>query len=132
MKIISMLFYFFAHHGAWSFFVLLLVGSAISFLRNSVFYVIILFILALANVFTGQFLNAVFLAHYGETGSAVITLEEETSSTINDSAIWDYDAVVKTADGKDVLTDFFLQLLLPYILFVMQLLFRLEESVFCS
>jgi len=101
-----MLFYFFAHHGAWSFFVLLLSGVVISFWRKSIFYVIIGFILALVNVFTGQFVNAVFLAHYGERGSAVVTLEEETSSTINDSAIWDYDAVVKTADGKDVVTDF--------------------------
>jgi len=106
MKILSMLFYFFAHHGAWSFLVLLLVGSAISFWRNSVFYVIMGFILALANVFTGQFLNAVFLAHYGEKGSAVITMAEETNSHLNDSPIWDYDAVVKTADGKDVVTDF--------------------------
>jgi hypothetical protein len=106
MKILSMLLYFFAHHGAWSFLVLLLAGIAISLLRNSAFYVITGFILAIANVFTGQFVNAVFLAHYGEKGSAVITMAEETNSTLNDSAIWDYDAVVKTADGRDVVTDF--------------------------
>jgi hypothetical protein len=106
MKILSMFFYFFAHHGAWSFFLLLFAGIAISFWRNRIFYVIISFILALANVFTGQFVNAVFLAHFGERGSAVVTLEEETSSTLNDSAIREYDAVVKTADGKDVVTDF--------------------------
>ncbi|KIO76195.1 hypothetical protein TH53_16420 [Pedobacter lusitanus] len=106
MKILSMLFYFFAHHGAWAFFVLLLAGVIISFWRNSIFYVVMSFILALANVFTGQFVNAAFLAHFGQTGSAVITLEQETSAMLNDSPIWDYDAVVKTADGKDVVTDF--------------------------
>lgn len=106
MKILSMLFYFFAHHGAWSFFVLLIIGIILSFWRSSVFYVILGFVLALANVFTGQFVNAAFLAHYGVRGSAVVTLEQETSSTLNDSPIWDYDAVVQTADGKDVVTDF--------------------------
>ncbi|QNK61355.1 hypothetical protein H7F33_12340 [Pedobacter sp. PAMC26386] len=106
MKILSMLFYFFAHHGAWSFLVLLLFGMGMSVWRNSLFYVIFCFILAIANVFTGQFVNAVFLAHYGETGSAVITMAEETSSTLNESPIWDYDVVVKTADGRDVVTDF--------------------------
>jgi len=106
MKILSMLFYFFAHHGAWSFVVLLVTGIVISFWRSSVFYVILSFVLALANVFTGQFVNAAFLAHYGVRGSAVVTLEQETSSTLNDSPIWDYDAVIQTADGKDVVTDF--------------------------
>ncbi|MBB5644378.1 hypothetical protein [Pedobacter cryoconitis] len=106
MKILSMLFYFFAHHGAWSFLVLLITGIVLSFWRSSIFYVILSFILALANVFTGQFVNAAFLAHYGVRGSAVVTLEQETSSTLNDSPIWDYDAVVHTADGKDVVTDF--------------------------
>lgn len=106
MKILSMLFYFFAHHGAWSFFVLLITGIIISFWRRSIFYVVLSFILSIANVFTGQFVNAAFLAHFGVRGSAVVTLEKETSSTLNDSAIWDYDVVVQTADGKDVVTDF--------------------------
>ena len=106
MKILSMFFYFLAHHGAWSFFLILITGVVISFWRSRVFYVVLSFVLALANVFTGQFVNATFLAHFGVRGSAVVTLEQETSSTLNDSPIWDYDAVVQTADGKDVVTDF--------------------------
>jgi hypothetical protein len=40
------------------------------------------------------------------TGSAVIVHSEETSSTLNDNNIWYYQAVVRTADGRNVETDF--------------------------
>lgn len=101
-----MLFYFFAHHGAWSFVVLFLTGSLFSFWRKNLTYVIIAFILAILNVFTGQFANAFFLNCFGERGSAVITLSKETNSTLNDQYIWDYDVVMKTKEGKDVVTEF--------------------------
>lgn len=103
---LSMLFYFFAHHGGWSFFALMFVGIALSTWRKTITYVIIAFVLAILNVFTGQFVNAIFLNQFGERGSAVITLSKETSSTLNDQYIWDYDVVMKTADGKDVVTEF--------------------------
>ncbi|MBB6502585.1 hypothetical protein [Pedobacter cryoconitis] len=106
LKLLSMVFYFFAHHGAWSFVILLFVGIGLSIWRHKVFYVIMGFILAVLNVFTGQFVNAVFLAQWGTEGSAVVTLATETNSRLNDEYIWDYDVVVKTADGKDVVTDF--------------------------
>lgn len=50
--------------------------------------------------------NAAFLNAAGVTGSAVIVHAEETSSTLNDSPIWYYEAVVRTADGHDVETSF--------------------------
>jgi hypothetical protein len=35
-----------------------------------------------------------------------VTHSRETSSTLNDQPIWAYDAVLKTADGRDVVTGF--------------------------
>ncbi|PTT02832.1 hypothetical protein DBR11_03945 [Pedobacter sp. HMWF019] len=101
-----MLFYFFAHHGAWSFLVLIFVGIVLSIWQKTITYVILVFVLAIFNVFTGQFVNAIFLNQFGIRGSAIITLSKETSSTLNDQYIWDYDVVMKTADGKDVVTKF--------------------------
>ena len=64
------------------------------------------FVIGFANIFLGSMANAVFLNAYGTYGTAVITHEEETSSQLNDANIWEYDAVVRTADGKDVKTGF--------------------------
>jgi hypothetical protein len=52
------------------------------------------------NFFTGHMLNALFLNAFGTTGSAVIVHSQETNSQLNDQYIWDYDAVLKTADGR--------------------------------
>ena len=60
----------------------------------------------MVNVFAGHVANALFLNAYGTLGSAVVTYEEETSSQLNDQNIWAYDAVVKTADGEDVVAEF--------------------------
>ncbi|GLQ42160.1 hypothetical protein GCM10007902_20100 [Dyella nitratireducens] len=59
-------------------------------------------LLAIANVFLGHIVNALFLNANGVIGTAVIVHAEQTSSTLNDQYIWDYDAVLKTADGQDV------------------------------
>lgn len=56
--------------------------------------------------FFGSALNAMFLNAVGTTGTAVIVHSEETSSTLNDNTIWYYQAVVRTADGRNVETDF--------------------------
>ncbi len=106
MKILSLLFYFLAHHGVWSFLVFLTLGTLLWAWRKKAIYIIIAFILAILNVFTGQFANAWFLARFGTRGSAVITFSQQTNSTLNDEYIWDYDVVVKTAEGKDIVTGF--------------------------
>lgn len=64
------------------------------------------FVIGFANIFLGSMVNAIFLNAYGTYGTAVITHEEETSSQLNDSNIWEYDAVVRTADGRDVKAGF--------------------------
>ena len=55
---------------------------------------------------TAHIFNAWFLEAYGVDGTAVITQSEETSSTLNDQSVWAYDAVMKTAEGQDVVTRF--------------------------
>ncbi len=106
MKGLSMLLYFLAHHGAWSFAALLLLGIALSVWRKTITYVIIAFFLAMLNIFTGQFLNAWFLAHNGLKGTALITFSRQTNSTLNDQYIWEYDVLIQTAEGKDIITEF--------------------------
>jgi hypothetical protein len=56
--------------------------------------------------FTEHILNALFLNACGTNGSAVIVHSQETNSQLNDQYIWDYDAVLKTADGRDVVIQF--------------------------
>jgi len=63
-------------------------------------------VLGVASPFFASAANAAFLNAAGTTGSAVIVHAEETSSTLNDSPIWYYEAVVRTADGQDVETSF--------------------------
>lgn len=62
------------------------------------------FVFAVINVFTGHVVNALFLNAVGVTGSAVIVHSTETSSTLNDRNIWEYDVVLKTSDGHDIAT----------------------------
>jgi hypothetical protein len=62
--------------------------------------------LAIANGFAGQFLNAWFLNKYGIESTAIITSDIETSSTLNEQYIHDYEAIVKKQDGKYVTTTF--------------------------
>ncbi|RXS97132.1 hypothetical protein [Silvibacterium dinghuense] len=56
--------------------------------------------------FIGSSINALFLHQFGTYGSAVITHEEQTNSTLNDQYIWAYDGVLRTADGRDVKISF--------------------------
>ncbi|WP_378105936.1 hypothetical protein [Chryseobacterium sp. sg2396] len=66
----------------------------------------IAFILSIGNVIGGQFLNAWFLNKYGTESTAVITSDVETSSTLNDRYIHDYEAIVKKQNGSYVTTFF--------------------------
>ncbi len=83
-------------------------GAASALLRNRAWMALSVagFVIGFANIFLGSMANAIFLNAHGTYGTAVITHEEETSSQLNDSNIWEYDAVVRTADGQDVKTRF--------------------------
>lgn len=106
MKAISIILYFLSNHPVWGFLLIFAFFSLIAILRGKIFYMILAFTLAFANIFATHFLNAWFLNTFGEKGTAVITNAEQTNSTLNDEYIWDYDAVIKTPEGKDVVTAF--------------------------
>lgn len=111
--IISALLYFLSQHSLLSFPILTLFGLAIGFAlaywRGNPAWLslgIVGFVVGMFNIFTGSMVNGAFLNAYGTYGSAVITHGEETSSQLNDQNIWAYDAVIRTADGRDVKTSF--------------------------
>ena len=113
MTTLSAFFFFISQHSLLSLPLWILAGFAlggtVSALRRNPAWMalsVIGFGIGIANIFLGSMANATFLNVYGTYGTAVITHEEETSSQLNDANIWEYDAVVRTVDGKDVKTGF--------------------------
>jgi len=100
MSILSRVFYFFGHHGLLAFLLLMVIGILIFIKRQNVLYIVLAFLLGMANVFTGQFANSLFLNAFGVRSTAVITDAEETSSQLNDQNIWEYQYIVKGLDGE--------------------------------
>lgn len=64
------------------------------------------FLAAMFNIFLTHYLNALFLNAVGTEGTAIVVYAEETNSTYNDRYIWEYEAVLKTSEGQDVVTNF--------------------------
>ena len=113
MTTLSAFFFFISQHSLLSLPLWILagfvLGGTVSALRRNPAWMALSvagFPIGIANIFVGSMANATFLNAYGTYGTAVITHEEETSSQLNESNIWAYDAVVRTADGKDVKTGF--------------------------
>lgn len=113
MVVLSAFFFFISQHSLlslplWILAGLTLGGAASKLFRNPIWMGLgaIGFAIGIANIFLGSMTNATFLNAYGTYGTAVITHEEETASQLNDANIWEYDAVVRTADGRDVKTSF--------------------------
>lgn len=113
MGAISAVFYFLGHHPILAMPLYPLVAVAIGALLVRVtgrlgcmVLAIPGLILAVLSPFFGSAVNALFLNAVGTPGTAVIVHSEETSSTLNDNNIWYYEAVVRTADGRDVETSF--------------------------
>jgi len=59
-------------------------------------------LLAQANLFAGRYLNAWFLNAVGTQGTAVVTGSQRTSAKLNNSPVYAYAAVLRTADGREV------------------------------
>jgi len=113
MAILSALLYFLTYHPFWSFPLIILFFCAvgvISFIwrkRGSSGYMLLGgFVVGIFNIFTAHYVNGLFLNAYGTQGTGVIVQEKQTNSTLNDQYVWEYDVVLKTADGRDVKTMF--------------------------
>lgn len=94
--------------GAFLLAALMLVVPLILLTKNAFWALLVPFALfaGLLNMFTGHFLNALFLNAVGIEGTAYVVHAEMTNSTYNEDYIWDYDVVLKTAEGEDVTTSF--------------------------
>lgn len=114
MYVISAVLFFLTHHPIWSFLLILLfsfaMGVLLSIWRNHGKWLIIFpalgLLAAVLNIFITHYLNSLFLNAVGTEGTAVIVYAEETNSTFNDQYVWDYQAVLKTSEGQDVVTKF--------------------------
>lgn len=113
MHILAALFYFLSQHSLLSLPLLLLLGLAMGtglaiWRKNPVWFALVIvgFLAGILNIFTGLMMNGAFLNSFGTYGSAVVTHAEETNSQLNNQNIWAYDAVMRTADGRDVKTGF--------------------------
>ncbi|MFA6276421.1 MAG: hypothetical protein WC622_06710 [Pedobacter sp.] len=62
--------------------------------------------ISVANGIGSQYLNAWFLNKHGVKSTAIITSDIETTSTLNDQYIHNYEAIVRKQDGKYVSTYF--------------------------
>lgn len=85
---LSALLWFISQHPLLTFFAAMVLAGLVSWWRRSPVYAIVVFPLAMLNIFLGSFLNATFLNAVGERGVAVIVKAEETSSTLNEQYIW--------------------------------------------
>jgi hypothetical protein len=113
MGAVSAVFYFLGHHPFLAMplypLLTLAIGAGLARLTRSRGWMLLGvagLVMAAMSPFFGSAVNAMFLNAVGTTGSAVIVHSEETSSTLNDNNIWYYQAVVRTADGRNVETDF--------------------------
>lgn len=106
MTIISAILYFLSHSPGWSFPILMILCLLLWTWTKKWIFGILALLVPIMNIFLAHMLNAWFLNAYGIKGTAIITKEEQTNSTLNDQYIYDYDVLLKTADGRDILTGF--------------------------
>jgi hypothetical protein len=113
MVFVSAIFYFLVHHPGLTTMYLTLAGLGAGALmtiwrRNYGWYGLLLpfFLLSPISAVTAPFANALFLNAFGTRGEAVIVHKVETNVYLNQNHIWEYNGVLKTADGRDVALEF--------------------------
>ena len=109
MLILSAVLYFITHHPGLATLALTGIGlgpgTLLAIWRRQVLWcglVVPFFLLSSISYFIVPFANALFLNAFGTRGTAVIVHKQETNEMLNESYIWDYDAVLKTADGREL------------------------------
>jgi len=106
MVFLSKILYFISHHGFYTTLILILFFLTASYLTKKIWVLILIIPFSVANGVCSQYLNAWFLNKYGVKSNAIITSDIETTSTLNDQYIHDYEAIVRKQDGKYVSTSF--------------------------
>lgn len=113
MAVLSAIFYFLSQHSLLSMPLIVLLFLGFGFLLSRMtgnvgWYGIgvLGFVGGMVNIFAASSINALFVNAFGTYGTAMITNAEETSSQLNDQNVWRYDAVMTTAEGRDVKTGF--------------------------
>jgi len=76
---LSVLFWFISQHPLLTFFAAMVLAGLVSWWRRFPGYAIVVFPLAMLNMFLGHFLNATFLNVVGERGSARLPIRCKTS-----------------------------------------------------
>jgi hypothetical protein len=113
MVILSATLYFINHHPGLTILAAsgigLGVGALLAIWRRQALWctlVIPFFFLSSISLFIFPFVNALFLNAFGTRATAIIVHKQETNEMLNESYIWDYDAVLKTIDSRDVALEF--------------------------
>lgn len=113
MVILSAILYFINHHPGLT--ILAATGSGLGvgmllaiWRRQALWCVLVIpfFVLSSISLFIFPFVNALFLNAFGASATAIIVHKQETNEMLNESYIWEYDAVLKTTDGRDVALEF--------------------------
>ncbi|HEX6562865.1 MAG TPA: hypothetical protein VF020_01210 [Chthoniobacterales bacterium] len=113
MVILSATLYFINHHPGLTVLAASGIGLGVGALlalwrRQALWCMLVISFLFLSSIslFIFPFVNALFLNAFGTGATAIIVHKQETNEMLNESYIWDYDAVLKTIDGRDVALEF--------------------------
>ena len=110
--ILSKVFHFAAHHPFWLMIALVAAAGVLAtFLGRrtgtlgGIALIPIAFVLGMTNVMTGHWMDAIFVNRVGVYGSAVIIDRRDANFMLNDRPVSYFDTLVKTADGREILTN---------------------------
>lgn len=111
--LVSVVLYYLTQYRLLSFFSLVVAGVLLAFYLDKKYprfrmhtVLVPIGLLGMAGLFFGSMLNAAYLNQFGTAATAVITSSRETSSKLNEQYIWAHEVLIKTAQGKDVISEF--------------------------
>lgn len=109
MATLSAVLYFLSQHPYWSFPLILGLCNlpAVGLYKWTgsdrwLWWCVVGWLAAFANIFVGRLANTSFLEACGSEGTAVIVGSAPAHASFNEQPIWNYTAVLRTADGRDL------------------------------